>query len=229
MTALARLPAALVELQNRAKSRPDFHPETGPVLHADLYDYILTNQDKGSGVIEIGCYKGASSIVLAYACRELQMPFFTIDINTAFLDYTRNLLFELDLAKHTTFFLGSMPQFAESIQLQDNPVLAFVDSDHSYSAVITDIQAIYRLNRQPYAIAFHDFSLRSFKYENIAVDKAIYDTFGANVPIKRIGVQFDEQPTPSRENPSPSGSYWWDYNGSEAAIVEIGLSDRLRI
>jgi predicted O-methyltransferase YrrM len=221
MTQLTQLPARLIELKDRAKSRPDFHAETGSPLHVDLYEYILAHQDKGSGVIEIGCYKGASSIVLAYACQELQMPFFTLDINNIYLDYTRNLLLDLDLAQHTTFFLGSMPQFAETMALPDNPILVFVDGDHSYSGVLTDIRAIYRLKRRPYAIAFHDFSLRSFKYTNIAVDKAVYDAFGANAPLRRIGVQFGEHPTPSRENPSPSGSYW-DYQGSEAVIVETG-------
>ena len=222
------LPEALIELQNRARSKPDFHAETGPVLHTDLYEYIRGNKDKGKGVIEIGSYKGASSIVLAYVCKELQMSFYTLDINQGYLAYTRDLLEELGLAAHTTFFPGSAADFAQVTRLEYKPLLVFVDGDHTYSGVVKDIKAIYQLNRRPYAMAFHDFSLRSFKYENINVDRAICDTFGQRVEYKRIGVQFGEHPTPSQDNPSAQGSYW-EYNGSEAVLVEIDSVEQLRI
>jgi hypothetical protein len=112
--------------------------------------------------------------------------------------------------------------------LEHKPLLVFVDGDHTYSGVVKDIKAIYQLNRRPYAMAFHDSSLRSFKYENTHADKAIHDAFGRGVKYKRIGVQFGEHPTPSRDKPSASGSYW-EYNGSEAVIVEIDSVEQLRI
>jgi hypothetical protein len=121
-----------------------------------------------------------------------------------------------------------MAEFAEVIRLEHKPLLVFVDGDHTYSGVVKDIKAIYQLNRRPYTIAFHDFSLRSFRYENIDVNKAIYHAFGEKVEYKRIGVQFGEHPTPSRDNPSEDGSYW-EYNGSEAVIVEIDSVEELRI
>lgn len=219
MTTAFKLPQNLLDLQALANTRADFHPETSSVLHSDLYHYIVTHQDKGHGIIEIGCYKGSSSLVLAFACRELRMPFHTLDINRTYLDDTRRLLQDLDLGKSVSFFHGTMTEFSQQVRLDHRPLLVFVDGDHTYQAVLHDIQAIYQLNQRAVAIAFHDFSLRSYQYEGIRVDQAIRAAFGSSVELIRIGVQFGEQPVPSREQPSASGSYWEAY-GSEGVIVE---------
>jgi predicted O-methyltransferase YrrM len=166
--------------------------------------------------------------VLAYACQELQMPFYTIDINPAFLDYTRSLLSELGLADHTTFFCGTMTEFVLKVKLKNPPLLVFVDSDHNYFGVLKDIQAIYRLRKRPYAIAFHDFSLRSYAYENIRVDQAILDAFGKGVRYQRIGFQFGEKAVPGKDSPTEDGSYW-DDNGSEGVIIETKAYKRLHL
>ena len=228
MTANSSLPQPLLELRAQAQKRPDFHPETSPVLHEDLYRYILDHRDNGHGVIEIGCYKGSSSLVLAYACRELGMPFHTIDINASFLEDTRQLLSDLNLAKGTSFFRGTMNDFVKQIRLEEKPLLVFVDGDHSYAAVLEDIQAIYRLNQRPAALAFHDFSLRSFRYEGIRVDQALSAVFGPQVQFQRIGAQFGENPKPSKEQPSASGSYWEAF-GSEGVIVETAAHPQLLV
>jgi len=217
---------ALLDLQDQAQKRPDFHPETSIVLHADLYQYIRNHHAEGYGVIEIGCYKGGSSLVLAYACLEQGMPFHTIDINAGYLEDTRRLLHDLHVAKNASFFCGTMTEFAKKVHLKERPLLVFVDGNHNYEAALQDVQAIYRLNRRPVAIAFHDFSLRSFRYAGIRVDQAVFAAFGPDVPLQRIGVQFGETPIPSKDKPSPSGSYWEAF-GSEGVIIETQGLDHL--
>lgn len=226
MTTSPPLPQTLLDLQSQARARTDFHPETSQVILADLYHYILTHHTLGHGIIEIGCYKGASSLVLSYVCQELGMPFHTIDINDIYLDDTKRLLTDLGLVKWTSFFHGTMTEFTGRVHFNRPPLLVFVDGNHSYTAVLQDIKAIYQLNQRPVAIAFHDFSLRSHRYEGIRVDKAIRAAFGPQVKLIRIGVQFGEQPVPSREKPSTSGSYW-EACGSEGVIVETQTYERL--
>jgi len=227
MTTSPALPQTLLDLQIQAKARADFHPETSSVMHADLYHYILNHHELGHGIIEIGCYKGASSLVLAYACHELGMHFQTIDVNSTYLEDTRRLLTDLGLGERASFFQGTMTEYATQTQLDKSPLLVFVDGNHAYPAVLQDIQAIYNLNQRPSAIAFHDFSLRSYRYEGIRVDRAILTAFGQDVELIRIGHQFGEHPTPSREQPSASGSYWEAF-GSEGVIVETQAYEHLR-
>ncbi|MCJ7640695.1 MAG: class I SAM-dependent methyltransferase, partial [Desulfobacterales bacterium] len=116
----------------------------------------------------------------------------------------------------------TMNSFVEEVKLEENPLLIFVDGNHTYSAVVNDIMAIYQLNRRPYAAAFHDFSLRTRNpsHGNIKVDQAIFDCFGLSVDYIRIGVQYGECPKLSSHNPSEEGFYH-ESNGSEGVIVEI--------
>jgi predicted O-methyltransferase YrrM len=228
MTPPPQLPQPLVALQAQAQLRSDFHPETSSVLHADLYHYVVSHHTQGHGLLEIGCYKGSSSLVLAYAARELGMPFQTIDINRAYLDDTRHLLEDLGLADRVSYFHGTMTEFAQRVDLDRCPLLVFVDGDHTYPAVVRDIQAIYQLSQRPAAIAFHDYSLRSHRYDGIRVDLAIRAAFGPSVELRRIGVQFGAQPVPSRAQPSASGSYW-EIDGSEGVIVETQAYEHLMV
>lgn len=215
-----RLPPDLVDIHIKVRKKPDFHPETSSSLYQDLYGFIVANHRKGCGIIEIGCYKGASSIVLAHACKTYGWPFYTLDINQSYLDYTCAILTEFGLANNATFYLGPMSKFVEEVHLEKRPVLIFVDGDHSYSGVVKDIQAILAMPFLPCGIAFHDFSLRTHNpaYPDTFVDKAIFDTLEQTIRFKRIGTQFGANPVPSKENPSASGSYW-EYQGSEGALI----------
>jgi predicted O-methyltransferase YrrM len=220
MTEQLQLPQALIDLQAEATKRPDFLSQTSRQLHADLYTYLEHQRHEGSEVIEVGCNHGGSSIVLAYACKQLQMRFYTIDIRRENLDYTGELLKTSDLAAHCVFFHGTLSDFAATIRLQYRPLLVFIDGDHRYSAVIKDIRAVYQLNYRPFAVAFHDFSLRSQRIPEIAVDKAIYDALGDEIDIQRIGCQ---APVEAALGDS------WEPGGSEAALVELKSVARRRM
>lgn len=216
------LPAPLVDMQERAKKRKGFSVQTSPTFLNDVFYYVYRNKNRGKGIIEVGCFNGGASIVLAYLCKIFDWPFYTMDINRQHLEHTKELLSELGLDRNATFFLGPLAKFADTIELSVAPVLAFIDGDHSYQAVKNDITALYKLKQRPYAAAFHDFSLRSHNplHKDILVDKAVFDCFGYDVEYQRIGVQFDQNPVPSKEKPSPSGSYW-KRNGSEGVIIEL--------
>lgn len=187
----------------------------------DVYSFVLENQEHGKGIVEIGCYKGGLSVFLAFVSQKLGWPFYTIDINQQFIGETKNLLGKLALDDHVTFFVGTLNQFVEQVKLADPALLVIVDGDHHYEGVLNDIKNIYRMNYQSYAAVFHDFSLRHEDLPDERVDKAIYDFWGDEVSLLRIGEQFDENTSyPLKNRPGPDGHYW-ELNGSEGVIVKL--------
>ena len=187
----------------------------------DVYRFIMENREHGEGIIEVGCYKGGLSVFLAFACRKSGWPFYTIDISHEFVETTRNLLTKLGLAQNAHFFVGTLQEFAAQIKLKKAPLLTVIDGDHQYTGVLNDIKSLYRLNCQSYAAAFHDFSLRHDAMPDERVDRAIFEFFGADAPLTRIGAQFDENTSyPLRTRPSDDGHYW-ELNGSEGVIIRL--------
>ncbi len=75
---------------------------------------------------------------------------------------------------------------------------------------------------------FHDFSLRAVNPDSrtAAVDSAILDSWGQDVPLLRVGSQYGEDPFHSIRHPSSRGSYI-EAGGTEAVLVELeGLEVR---
>ena len=210
--------AALLE---SARTREGFEAQTTMQLHQDLFDYVGANRDRGAGIVEVGCFRGGSSVLLAYLCQRYGWPFYTLDTNPEALRLTGALLRDLGLEDGARFHLGGLDSMAAAVELERAPVLVFVDAHHAYPSVVRDIRAVYRLNRRPHAVAFHDFSLRSRDVAEIRVDRAILDCFGASVPLLRIGAQFTAGPGSAPEASGPESDYWWDSPGTEGVIVEL--------
>lgn len=233
------LPEDLLERKKIASSVPGHQPQTSACFHADLYRRILENRHKGQGIVEVGCFSGGSTIVLGHLCEQLGWPFHVIDINQAYIDLTKTVLDRVGDRSAPIFFAGTLEEFAQAHRLDYRINTILIDANHDYEFVRKDIQSIYSLNRRPHFAAFHDYSLRSSNpaHGNIRVDRAIHDSWGARLPLERIGIQFGLDPAPSRQRPSPSGSYW-EANGSEAVMIaladvglpaDLGLLRRLRI
>jgi len=205
-------------LLETARARAGFEAQTTTQLHQDLFDYVGANRDRGAGIVEVGCFRGGSSVLLAYLCRCYGWPFYTLDTDPEALRITGALLRDLGLAEVTRLHLGSLDSLAAGVELERTPVLVFVDAHHAYPSVVRDIRAVYRLNRRPHAVAFHDFSLRSRDDAEIQVDRAILDCFGTSVPLVRIGMQFEDGPGGAARGES---AYWWEAPGTEGVIVEL--------
>lgn len=208
-------------LLESARGRGDFEAQTTTRLHMDLFDYVGENRDRGAGIVEVGCFRGGSSILLAYLCQRHGWPFITLDTNAEALRLTSALLRDLGLLDGARFHLGTLDSLATGVELERSPVLVFVDACHAYPSVVEDIRAVYRLNRRPHAVAFHDFSLRSRDDPEIRVDRAILDCFGTGVPLLNIGTQFVGEPEQARAASDPESVYSWETPGTEGVIIEL--------
>jgi len=185
----------------------------------DILNFIIENRDRGSGVIEVGCYKGGLSALLAFLCHEFKWPFYTIDIDESAVVSTRNLLSTLSLLDGVNIHHGTLASFVPTVKLNERPALVILDGDHRYEAVVKDIADLYRLNKLPYSAVFHDFSLRH-PTSGEKVDQAVKDCL-ENCSVRHIGALMNgDGKYPTEANPSDDG-HWWNIPGSEGAIVEL--------
>ncbi|TCV83092.1 MULTISPECIES: class I SAM-dependent methyltransferase [Methylomonas] len=186
----------------------------------DILNFLITNRHQGRGVVEVGCYKGGLSALLALVCEKFEWPFYTIDVDQSAIDSTRGLLERLNLDRVATIHLGDLGSFVSNTRLSERPALIILDGDHRYDAVVKDILDTYRLNMLPYAAVFHDFTLRH-PTSGEKVDQAVRDCFGTDYPINPIGAKMiGDGKYPIKEKPSDDG-HWWEVPGSEGAIVEL--------
>ena len=188
----------------------------------DILQYLLANSDKGMGVIEIGCYKGGLTALLASVCKQFNWPLYSIDIDEKSVLSTINLLEALRLSENVEVINGTLQSFANEKKLSSRPSLIILDGDHQYDAVIRDIEAIYNLDYIPYAAVFHDYSLRHATTGE-RVDDAIRHCFGQH-PVRNIGMLMDgTSEYPTKEKPAEDG-HWWNEPGSEGALMELPMS-----
>jgi hypothetical protein len=185
----------------------------------DILNYLIQHHQRGCGVVEVGCYKGGLSALIACLCHEFEWPFHTIDIDESAVVSTRNLLSELGYLDKTDIHHGTLASFVETTTLSDRPALIILDGDHRYEAVVEDLASVYRLNRLPFAAVFHDYSLRH-PTSGEKVDQAVRDCLG-NWPVRHIGARMDgSSKYPTKDHPAEDG-HWWEVPGSEGAIVEL--------
>ncbi len=201
-------------------------------FQADLISFIVANRDRGAGVIEVGCFRGGLSCLLAEICRRFGWPFYTMDVDPAATASARAMLAQFGLDHRSTVFDGSLATFAAQTRLAAAPVLIILDGDHRYEAVIDDIHWTYRLNARPYAAAFHDYSLRH-PSSGEAVDQAIRDAFGPALPVTFIGAAMRRRAVPDRREARGGRSLLarprlGGRDRRSAGLPEIGRDPRLK-
>lgn len=193
---------------------------TSTTYQDDIAQYILENAKREEAIIEIGCFKGGLTAQLAFMAKVTASRLYTIDIDPTWVSHTESLLQRFNLNTHTTYYCGTFDDFARTTIFTRKPLLLVIDGDHRYEAVVKDIQSIYKLNQIPKAVAFHDFSLRYVEKFNTFVDRAIFDSFGQDIELIRIGQQIDDSSyMPKKANPDPKEGFYWEEHGSEGVIL----------
>jgi predicted O-methyltransferase YrrM len=117
--------------------------------------YALVRNVRPQHVVEIGTYNGGTSEVI---CRALQENGFGILHTVGLFDYERVVpIFKSwppDLRQHLQFYpMSSMEFYYELSARRIRPEIAFIDGDHSYEAVLYDIQSLAKsLERRGFLI-----------------------------------------------------------------------------
>jgi len=192
---------------------------TSAEYQRDMLEFILGNSREGQSIIEIGCYKGGLTAMLALACKEVGLTLDVIDIMPSSIESACTLLSELHLSDHVMFYRGTFPQYVSQRRPSTKAALCILDGDHAYPAVIEDLAAVDALPARPYALAFHDYSLRH-PTTNERVSDAIRDHFGPSAAPRPIGLVMNGQGHATKEHPQEDGHYW-EVPGSEGAILVL--------
>lgn len=188
---------------------------TSDAYQRDILSFIVENSDKGAGIIEVGAYKGGFTVQLAAVCKALGWTMDSIDVWDVAIDTTARHLAGLGLSDVVRLHLGTFPALAPTLQLAKRPVLVILDGDHLYPSVMADVAALSTLSQAPYAVAFHDYSLRHPTFDE-RVSDAVAETFGS--AARHIGTKYEGQGHATKEVPQPDGHYWL-VPGSEGAIA----------
>lgn len=214
MTSLESLWPELERVRSYSKSI-ECASWTSDTYQRDILDFILSNADKGSGIVEVGAYKGGFTVQLATVCKALGWTMDSIDAWDVAIDTTSRHLAALGLDKQVRLHYSTFTNIASDLRLDQRPVLVILDGDHLYDVVVRDIAAVDQLRSGTYGIAFHDFSLRHPTFDE-RVSDAVEEAFGTN--YRRIGLQYGGVGHATREAPQPDGHYWL-VPGSEGAIA----------
>jgi predicted O-methyltransferase YrrM len=193
---------------------------TSPQYQSDILNFVHAHGDKGRSVIEVGCYKGGLTALLAHVCRESGLHLHTMDIDPTAIASVTKLLADLKLDTAVTVHHGALSAFTAKARRGDDAVLCILDGDHAYKAVRADLQAVARLPARPYAIAFHDYSLRHPTTDE-RVDEAVADHFGPKAEPRLIGMRMNGEGHATAAAPQPDGHYW-KVPGAEGAILVLG-------
>lgn len=123
--------------------------ETGELL------YGLVRAIKPTNAVETGTFEGFSAINIARALKNNgQGILWTIDSD----DYGAKKMFkDYNVKQWTNQVIGSSPDSLEKIVSQNNINFAFLDSDHTYDAVFSELEVLHRYFKIESYITGHDY------------------------------------------------------------------------
>lgn len=194
--------------------------QTSDKYQDDILALVRSSSEFGTGIVEIGCYRGGLTVQIAKLAAELGLKLDVVDVDEGYLQVARSTVAHFGLQDSVAFHLMDFPTFIQNAWDGDHKGTIVVDGDHHYAGVVADIRAIRSMRPQPYAIAFHDYSLR-YSLEELAdvrVDRAIEDEFGGSVQLLPIGEIAGNGHM--RTAPGPDGHYH-ERGKSEGVVIKL--------
>lgn len=196
--------------------------QTSEKFQDDILQFIIDNKDQGHSIIEVGCFYGGFSSQLAFVAKMCNLTLDVIDIDKGYLNHAADTLEKVGLRSHATMNLMPFSEFVQVKAEHPKPVLVFIDGDHRYDGVVADIRAMRQLHNQPFACAFHDYSLRyaDGPLTIVRVDQAVHDEFPADTDFQFIGTIAGEAGL-SRTEPSGADRHFHERGKSEGVLITL--------
>jgi predicted O-methyltransferase YrrM len=132
---------------------------SGWLLLEDIYKLYELSMVTPGPILEIGCHHGKSTVVIAraLAARSAGVPFMSLDVDPQCLDTTAQNLAERRLAERVVLVRGSARACLRTIS-NLRPALVFLDGDHSYDGVRSDLEALESRVPNGALLLFHDYN-----------------------------------------------------------------------
>lgn len=154
---------------------------------AKLYDLGFHH---GDFILEIGVYGGRSAVVellgaLANPDRTKPPCFLGVDLDLDAVARSYRSLTEFSLEKHAAIFQGTLQELAGEMKL--NPTMVFLDGDHSYEGVRSDLATLSGFLAAGTPVLCHDYANSDNDTGKLGVRRAV-DEFVAAGGARLEGV-----------------------------------------
>lgn len=149
------------------------------------YRNLVNQVPIGGCMVELGCWKGRSICSVSDIIKERNITVYLVDsftgydkgagqygdISTDIMEELAKNLIKFGLDKHCHIFPDTTERVFGALKGIITPHLVFIDADHTYEAVMRDIECWASIIPDGGVIAGHDFFSEG-------VNKALLDTFG---------------------------------------------------
>lgn len=147
-------------------------------------NFLVKHASKAKVVIEIGCWQGATTKIIADALPEDGVvyaidPWNKEHTRRAFLTFMNLLENEIKSGKVKVYRLLSKRAFEVLSHLKAD--LVFIDGDHRYDAVLKDIKNYSQLVRSGGIICGDDYEEEKY----VGLRRAVKESFGDNYQVIR--------------------------------------------
>jgi len=141
----------------------------------DTFKLFEMGWHAGDIILEIGPFGGRSAVAalsgaLANRARTLRPQYFGIDIDADSIARTRASLAPGMLGDHCHLFHGILKEFVERWQI--TPTMVFLDGDHSYEGVASDLDILSDYLRAGTPVLVHDFLIADDDKDKTGVKRA---------------------------------------------------------
>ncbi len=124
-----------------------------------LFDLASNLEPPYNNILEIGSYKGLSSLCLSFGAINSKGNVFCLDFFKYFSDWQKNIL-ENNL-KNTFPIIGNANKILEQINIL-NLGLVFIDSSHSYEDCKIQLGFVASKSKNNFMVAFHDYGHKDY-------------------------------------------------------------------
>lgn len=162
------------------------------------FDLVRTLRDfngEFNHVVEIGCYMGGATSILAGCMDRFDFTLDIVDLNAGFLRYAHERVRRMypQAAGRIRLFHGDMPSYVRHVMLTEaaRKTIVHHDGAHHFEQVVKDMAALYYAQDQLCAIIAQDTHLRGTPKHMNFVDMALYAVFGKELNYAPIGAAYD--------------------------------------
>nr|WP_299914110.1 class I SAM-dependent methyltransferase [Sphingomonas bacterium] len=145
-------------------------------------------------MIEVGCFMGGSSSILAGCMDRLDFTLDLIDIhpNRLHFSYERVRRMFPDAVARVRLFHGDLAHYVRSVMMVEAPRSTVVhhDGSHEFKQVVKDMASLYYVRQQLFAVIAQDTHLRGSIDSTAFVDMALYAVFGTDLNYCPIGAVY---------------------------------------
>jgi hypothetical protein len=194
------------------------------------FDVVRTLRDfngEFSHVVEVGCYLGGASSILAGCMDKFDFTLDIVDLHAPYLRFAYERIRRMypEAEGRVRLFHGDLPSYVREVMLEEarKGVVVHHDGAHDFSLVVKDMAALSFVRDQLHAIIAQDTHLRgTVKHMNF-VDMALYAVFGTDLNYAPIGAQYGEFDSQTCPN-SYQGNYFLP-GQAEGFVIPMAVND----